>query len=185
MVLTAVIAVVQPFDFDYCFKMFYIGVLNVQYIRDMNTRLVWYSNGHFIIMEPSKWAKQGWVANGPDFEWDLKYGSPTIWNPYKWPPFCQRQNQLKSGQKCSDFEWSGFWMVGCIAIVWRSWPENINRKVYPRFLDFSAIWASRIKIPTCIFPPAFGCCALQTLEKLIFSCFFHVFAIFWSKKEEN
>ena len=68
MVLTAAIAVVQPFDFDYCFKMFYIGVLNVQYIRDMNTRLVWYSNGHFIIMEPSKWAKQGWVANGPDFE---------------------------------------------------------------------------------------------------------------------
>ena len=130
---------------------------------------------HFYNYEPSKWPKRGCVANGPDFEWDLKYGSPTIWNPDKWQPICQRQNHLKSGQKCSDFEWSGFWMVGCIAIVWRSWPENINRKVYPRFLDFSAIWASRIKIPTCIFPPAFGYCVLQTLVKFNFFMFLQFF----------
>ena len=130
---------------------------------------------HFYNYEPSKWPKRGCVANGPDFEWDLKYGSPTIWNPDKWQPICQRQNHLKSGQKCSDFEWSGFWMVGCIAIVWRSWPENINRKVYPRFLHFSASWASRIKIPTCIFPPAFGCCALQMLVKFNFFMFMQFF----------
>ena len=24
-----------------------------------------------------EWSKRGWVANGLDFEWDLKYGSPT------------------------------------------------------------------------------------------------------------
>ena len=25
-----------------------------------------------------EWSKTGWVANGLDFEWDLKSGSPTI-----------------------------------------------------------------------------------------------------------
>ena len=25
-----------------------------------------------------EWLKRGWVANGPDFEWDQKSGSPTI-----------------------------------------------------------------------------------------------------------
>ena len=25
-----------------------------------------------------KWSKKGWVANGLDFEWDLKFGTPTI-----------------------------------------------------------------------------------------------------------
>ena len=25
-----------------------------------------------------EWSKRGWVANGMDFEWDLKYGSQTI-----------------------------------------------------------------------------------------------------------
>ena len=25
-----------------------------------------------------EWSKRGWVANGLDFEWDLKSGSPTI-----------------------------------------------------------------------------------------------------------
>ena len=34
-----------------------------------------------------KWSKRGWVAN---FEWDLKFRSPIIWNPDKWPPFCQK-----------------------------------------------------------------------------------------------
>ena len=27
-----------------------------------------------------EWSKRGWVANGLDFEWDLKSGSPTILN---------------------------------------------------------------------------------------------------------
>ena len=25
-----------------------------------------------------QWSKTGWVANGLDFEWDLKFGSPAI-----------------------------------------------------------------------------------------------------------
>ena len=25
-----------------------------------------------------KWSKKGWVANGQDFEWDWKSGSPTV-----------------------------------------------------------------------------------------------------------
>ena len=35
-----------------------------------------------------KWSKRGLFANGPDFEWELKSGSPTILNPYKnvWIP---------------------------------------------------------------------------------------------------
>ena len=37
-----------------------------------------------------KWSKRGWIVNGPDFEWDLKSRSPTIWNQNKWPPFCQK-----------------------------------------------------------------------------------------------
>ena len=45
-----------------------------------------------------EWSKRGWVANGPDFKWDLKSQSPTtIWNPDKCSPFCQKL--------------SGFWMV--------------------------------------------------------------------------
>ena len=37
-----------------------------------------------------EWSIRGWVANGPDFQGDLKSGSPTILNPDKWPPFCQK-----------------------------------------------------------------------------------------------
>ena len=42
------------------------------YSGDLKSGLVWISSG-----------QKGWVANGPDFEWDLKYGSPTIRNPDK------------------------------------------------------------------------------------------------------
>ena len=35
------------------------------------------------------WSKRGWLANSPDFLRDLKSGSPAIWNPDKWSPFCQ------------------------------------------------------------------------------------------------
>ena len=60
-----------------------------------------------------KWPKRGWEANGLDFEWDLKFESPTIWNPDKWQPFCQKPFEIWT--KSPDFEWSGFWMVGTIA----------------------------------------------------------------------
>ena len=41
-----------------------------------------------------KWLKRGWFANGPDFKWDLK-----------------------SDQKCPDFERSSFQMAGTIAVT--------------------------------------------------------------------
>ena len=50
------------------------------------------------------------------FKWDLKSGSPAIWNLDKWPPFFKKY--VKSGQKHQDFEWFGFQMVGTIAIAW-------------------------------------------------------------------
>ena len=55
------------------------------------------------------------MANGPDFEWDLKSESPAILNPDKWQTFVK--NHLKSRQKHPDFKWSGFQMVVTIAIA--------------------------------------------------------------------
>ena len=46
---------------------------------------------------PVHWGS-GSVANGLDFEWDLKTGNPTIGNLDIWTPFCQKTH-LKSGQK--------------------------------------------------------------------------------------
>ena len=47
-----------------------------------NTELVHYSDVQWgSEIRPSldfEWSKTGWVANGLDFEWDLKSGSPTI-----------------------------------------------------------------------------------------------------------
>ena len=62
-----------------------------------------------------EWSKRGCVANGLDFEWDLKSGIPTIWNPDKWRPFRQKLFEIQT--KSPNFEWSGFWMVGTIAIA--------------------------------------------------------------------
>ena len=51
-----------------------------------------------------EWSKRGWVANGPDFERDLKSGSPTIWNRDKWLPFCQKSFEIWT--KTAGFQWS-------------------------------------------------------------------------------
>ena len=51
-----------------------------------------------------KWSKIGWVANGQPFEIRTN-GCHFI------------QNHLKFGQKCPDFEWSSFQMVGIIAMT--------------------------------------------------------------------
>ena len=48
-----------------------------------------------------KWLKRGWVAKGPDFEWDLKSGSPTIWYPDKF-----LSKTIWNPNKTSEF-----WMV--------------------------------------------------------------------------
>ena len=49
-------------------------------------------------------SKKDWVSNSLDFEWDLKSGSPTIWNPEKQPPFCQKPFDIWT-------KTAGFWMV--------------------------------------------------------------------------
>ena len=55
-------------------------------------------------------SKKYQFTNGPNFEWDLKSRSQTIWNLGKWQP--SYQNHLKSGQKvlilnCQVFKWVG------------------------------------------------------------------------------
>ena len=56
------------------------------------------------------WSKRGWVANGLNLEWDLKFRSPTVWNPDKWPTFCQKPLEIRT-------KMSGYRMVGTIAIA--------------------------------------------------------------------
>ena len=48
-----------------------------------------------------EWSKRGWVKNCPDFKLDLKSGSPTILNPDKWQPFCQKLFEILT--KMSEF----------------------------------------------------------------------------------
>ena len=62
-----------------------------------------------------KWSKSGWVAYGPGYKWNLKSGSPTIGNLDKWLPFCQKPFETQTTPY--DFEWSGFGLVGTIAIT--------------------------------------------------------------------
>ena len=54
------------------------------------------------------------------FEWDLKSGSPAIWNLYKWMPFYRKPFEIRPSKspefisplfKCLADEWSGFWMA--------------------------------------------------------------------------
>ena len=72
-------------------------------VNSMLTVIVLHTLG--ILILDLRWKKRGWVANGPDFEWDQIHESPTIWNPGKWVPFCQKH--LKFRQKCSFFNWVG------------------------------------------------------------------------------
>ena len=54
-----------------------------------------------------EWSKRGLVGNGPDFEWDLKSGSPTTFKI--WTNGCHSvKKYLKSRQKHPDFDWSVF-----------------------------------------------------------------------------
>ena len=60
-----------------------------------------------------EWSKRGWVANGLDFKWVLKYGSPVIWNHCH---FVKKTKTFEIRKKCLNFECSGFWMVVTKAI---------------------------------------------------------------------
>ena len=48
-----------------------------------------------------------WILNGQDFEWDLKSGSPTVWNKDQLPPFCQKPFEIRT--KMSKFWMAWFW----------------------------------------------------------------------------
>ena len=63
-----------------------------------------------------KWSKRGKVANGLDFEWDLKSRSPTIWNPDKLPPFFQKPFETRT-------KMSGYVIFGTItkALPFENW----------------------------------------------------------------
>ena len=54
-----------------------------------------------------EWSKRGWVANGPDFEWDLE----AIWKPkrlkYRQMAAILLKKRMKSRQKYLDVEWFG------------------------------------------------------------------------------
>ena len=62
----------------------------------------------------SKWSKRGWVANGLDFEWNLKSRSDLKSGQMA---AILSKNHLNSRQKLPDFEWSGFRMVGTTALA--------------------------------------------------------------------
>ena len=56
---------------------------------------------------------KSWVANGPDFEWDLKIGI----QPFEMQTNSRHflKNHLKFGQKHPDCVWSSYQMFGTIA----------------------------------------------------------------------
>ena len=58
---------------------------NMTPLDHSNTDLVWFLGAYCIQWGSEiwtsldfEWSKRGWVANGPNFKWDLKSGSPTI-----------------------------------------------------------------------------------------------------------
>ena len=83
-----------------------------------------------------EWSKRGRVANGVDFEQNLKSGSPTNQNLDSSRHFVK--NHLKSGQKCPHFEWSGFQMVGTIAIaIAKAQPDHLKS-------NLQKVWISNV-----------------------------------------
>ena len=58
-----------------------------------------------------RWSKRSWVENGWDFKWDQE---PNHLKSVKVAAILS--NILKYRHKRLDFEWSGFQMVGTIAI---------------------------------------------------------------------
>ena len=65
----------HPFDLNiYQFKL--VQVCTKVFLKYQDQHVQWGSE-----IQPSldfEWSKIGWVANGLDFEWDLKSRSPTI-----------------------------------------------------------------------------------------------------------
>ena len=120
-----------------------------------------------------EWSKRGWGENGPDFEWNLKSWSPTIWNPdkngqilngpvFKWYELKQslKPDHLKTGpfeiwpsksldfKMFSDFKWSDFKspLYLCIFItVFGQWCKIPT--VVSGILIVKATWLDRFHRP--------------------------------------
>ena len=76
------------------------------------------------------WSKRGWVANGLDGIWNLKA------QPFEIQRNCCHfvKSYLKSEQKCLNFKWSSFCMVGNIAIaISKAWPFENQTILNPTF----------------------------------------------------
>ena len=91
-----------------------------------------------------EWSKRGMFTKGPDFEWDLKSVTPTIWNQDKRPSFYQKP--FKIWKKCPDLEWSGFWIAGTIAIAKaRLWKLDHSKSNLPKRAEINAHSNCKIK----------------------------------------
>ena len=76
--------------------------------------------------------KKVWVANGPDFKWDLKFVTQLFEIRTNGCNFVK--NNLKFRQKYPDFEWSDFRMVVTIGIaIAKGWPFEIRPSKSPDF----------------------------------------------------
>ena len=82
----------------------------------------------------------GWIPNGQKkVDLQIVRISDGIWNPESQPVEFQTngrhyiKNHLKSGQKCPDFDLSGFQMVGTIAIALPSKNQTIWNPIFKKF----------------------------------------------------
>ena len=53
------------------------NILDMHYSLFFQCNIIQWASDIRTSLDFKRW-KRGWVANGPDFEWDLKSGSPTI-----------------------------------------------------------------------------------------------------------
>ena len=122
-----------------------------------------------------EWSKKGWVANGLDFKWNLKSGSPTIWNPGKWQPFCQKHFEIWT--KTSGI-WNGqvFKGAGTIAKAqpsenWTIWNPTFKKSRFQLVgFQIPTRFAYFIKVFT-LNPLSLTCSHLFTLPPLNNVCF--------------
>ena len=95
------------------------------YSGDLKSGLVWITNGQKEVE-----LQMDWILNAI---WNLEAQTFEIQTNDR--HFVK--NHLKSGQKCLDFKWSSFWMVGSIAIPKaKAWLFEIRPPKSPDFKCF-------------------------------------------------
>ena len=86
--------------------------------------------------------KKDWASNGPDYVRDLKSGSPTNKNHTN-----GSHSTKTTGQKCPDFEWSGFWKVETKPYLK---PDHLKSDLHSSDFKCYRIQKCRISDPHCI-----------------------------------